>query len=182
MKNLIFSITCLTLVSLSLTGTVTAEIKSGIVPVKSDAAEIEIEEGQVAHILYLKQQYGTEKIGMVHYEKNGIRTPVITSGISAVLSGQGGRKFAGPGKLIFQNIARAESTIYALVYSIEVLPNKLFAESSGRNNITVIPDTAEDSTLVLEGSDDMVNWTTETLGDKPKANRKKFYRLRAKKK
>ena len=50
------------------------------------------------------------------------------------------------------------------------------------NNVTVIPETADDSTLVLEGSDDMVNWTTETLGDKPKANRKKFYRLRAKKK
>jgi hypothetical protein len=46
----------------------------------------------------------------------------------------------------------------------------------------VIPDSAENATLVLEGSDDMVNWTVETLGDKPKANRKKFYRLRAKKK
>ena len=47
------------------------------------------------------------------------------------------------------------------------------------NNVTVIPETADDSTLVLEGSDDMVNWTVETLGDKPKVNRKKFYRLRA---
>jgi hypothetical protein len=49
------------------------------------------------------------------------------------------------------------------------------------NNVTVIPDSVDDSTLVLEGSDDMVNWTVETLGDKPKATRKKFYRLRAKK-
>jgi hypothetical protein len=45
----------------------------------------------------------------------------------------------------------------------------------------VIPDSTEVATLVLEGSDDMVNWTVETLGAKPKANRKKFYRLRAKK-
>jgi hypothetical protein len=50
------------------------------------------------------------------------------------------------------------------------------------NNVTVIPDSTEDATLVLEGSDDMVNWATETLGDKPKATRKKFYRLRARQK
>jgi hypothetical protein len=49
------------------------------------------------------------------------------------------------------------------------------------NNVTVIPDSTEVATLVLEGSDDMVNWTEETLGEKPKANRKKFYRLRVKK-
>jgi hypothetical protein len=50
------------------------------------------------------------------------------------------------------------------------------------NRVLVLPETSGDATLVLEGSDDMVNWTVETLGDKPKANRKKFYRLRAKKK
>ena len=61
--------------------------------------------------------------------------------------------------------------------TVEVTSNDYGAGSG--NNVTVIPDSTEDATLVLEGSDDMVNWTVETLGDKPKANRKKFYRLRA---
>ncbi len=51
----------------------------------------------------------------------------------------------------------------------------------GSNYSLVIPETTGDATLVLESSDDLVNWATETLGDKPKGNRKKFYRLRAKK-
>ena len=50
------------------------------------------------------------------------------------------------------------------------------------NNVTVLPKSVDNMDLVLESSDDMVNWTTDTLGDKPKANRKKFYRLRGKKK
>ena len=49
------------------------------------------------------------------------------------------------------------------------------------NNVTVLPKSVDNVDLVLESSDDMVNWTEETLGEKPKANRKKFYRLRAKK-
>ena len=36
--------------------------------------------------------------------------------------------------------------------------------------------------LILESSDDMVKWEKDVIGDKPKANRKKFYRLRAVKK
>ena len=50
------------------------------------------------------------------------------------------------------------------------------------NNVTVLPKSVDNMDLVLESSDDMVNWTADTLGDKPKANRKKFYRLRGKKK
>jgi hypothetical protein len=50
------------------------------------------------------------------------------------------------------------------------------------NNVTVLPKETENMTLILESSDDMVKWTADTLGDKPKANRKKFYRLRAVKK
>ena len=52
----------------------------------------------------------------------------------------------------------------------------------GGNNVTVLPKSVDNMDLVLESSDDMVNWTADTLGDKPKANRKKFYRLRGKKK
>jgi hypothetical protein len=50
------------------------------------------------------------------------------------------------------------------------------------NNVTVLPKETENMTLLLESSDDMVKWTADSLGDKPKGNRKKFYRLRAVKK
>ena len=84
--------------------------------------------------------------------------------------------------LIFQGpLTFSVSSIHGPgLVTVEVTSND-YGTGKG-NNVTVIPETADDSTLVLEGSDDMVNWATETLGDKPKANRKKFYRLRAKKK
>ena len=49
----------------------------------------------------------------------------------------------------------------------------------GSNYSLVIPETTGDATLVLESSDDLVNWEVDTVGDKPKGNRRKFYRLRA---
>jgi hypothetical protein len=52
----------------------------------------------------------------------------------------------------------------------------------GSNYSLVIPETSGDATLVLESSDDLVSWEADTVGDKPKGNRRKFYRLRAKKK
>ena len=48
-------------------------------------------------------------------------------------------------------------------------------------NITVLPETSSDLNLVLESSDDLVSWEADTVGDKPKGNRRKFYPLRAKK-
>jgi hypothetical protein len=51
----------------------------------------------------------------------------------------------------------------------------------GSNYSLVIPEASGDATLVLESSDDLVSWEADTVGDKPKGNRKKFYRLRAKK-
>ena len=51
----------------------------------------------------------------------------------------------------------------------------------GSNYSLVIPETSGDATLVLESSDDLVSWQADTVGDKPKGNRRKFYRLRAKK-
>ena len=49
----------------------------------------------------------------------------------------------------------------------------------GNNNITVLPTSASDLNLIIEASDDMVNWTRELSGKKPAGNRKRFYRLRA---
>jgi hypothetical protein len=47
------------------------------------------------------------------------------------------------------------------------------------NNIIVMPNTSSDMSLIVEGSDDLVNWTRDQPGDKPVGNRKRFYRLRA---
>lgn len=50
------------------------------------------------------------------------------------------------------------------------------------NNIIVMPNTSSDMSLLVESSDDLVNWTRDQPGDKPAGNRKRFYRLRAVKK
>lgn len=50
------------------------------------------------------------------------------------------------------------------------------------NNIIVMPNTSSDMSLLIESSDDLVNWTRDQSGDKPVGNRKRFYRLRAVKK
>ena len=57
-----------------------------------------------------------------------------------------------------------------------------FDNTQRANNITVLPNSASDLNLILESSDDLVNWTKEGLGKKPAGNRKRFYRLRAVKK
>ncbi len=61
------------------------------------------------------------------------------------------------------------------------ISNNLPGSASG-NNVTVLPKETENMELILESSDDMVKWEKDVIGDKPKANRKKFYRLRAVKK
>jgi hypothetical protein len=54
-----------------------------------------------------------------------------------------------------------------------------FDNAQSANNITVLPNSASDLNLILEASDDLVNWTREGLGKKPAGVRKRFYRLRA---
>ena len=54
-----------------------------------------------------------------------------------------------------------------------------FDNAQSANNITVLPNSASDLNLILEASDDLVNWTQEGLGKKPAGVRKRFYRLRA---
>ena len=43
----------------------------------------------------------------------------------------------------------------------------------------VLPKGVEGMSVIMESSDDLVNWTRDTLGKKPTANRPKFFRLRA---
>ena len=43
----------------------------------------------------------------------------------------------------------------------------------------VLPEGSGDLSIIMEGSNDLINWTREELGKKPEANRKTFYRIRA---
>lgn len=43
----------------------------------------------------------------------------------------------------------------------------------------VLPKGVPGMSVIMESSDDLVNWTRDTLGRKPTANRPKFFRLRA---
>ncbi|MDA7676822.1 hypothetical protein N8584_02455 [bacterium] len=43
----------------------------------------------------------------------------------------------------------------------------------------VLPEGSGDLSVIMEGSNDLINWTREDLGEKPEANRKTFYRIRA---
>jgi hypothetical protein len=156
-----------------------AEIKTGILTQQKKVAEVEIQEGEVAEILYFKYYMYQSELGAVYFEKEGIRTVVLRSRLSSLPANS---KFAGPGKLIFEQIHNDNSSDKFVVYTIEILPNSYGGGKNSGNNVTVLPKGAENMTLILESSDDMVNWTEDTVGDKPKGNRNKFYRLRAVKK
>jgi len=197
-KNLISKI-LLTLVAFSLCTKVHAEIITLVSSKPSYKSKtLEVEEGQVLKVLHIKKSTRTHttlnlKIEDVDFEyivdtDNKDKYSKVKSGSDFVFQvgetgGSGGIAAAVPlfSNLIFQGplTFSISSANNPSLVTVEVTSNDYGAGSG--NNITVIPDTAEDATLVLEGSDDMVNWTVETLGEKPKANRKKFYRLRAKK-
>ena len=51
--------------------------------------------------------------------------------------------------------------------------------SSNKAQSLVLPEGSGDLTIIMEGSNDLINWTREDLGKKPEANRKTFYRIRA---
>ena len=165
--------------------TAQAEIKTGILTSQNKTAEVEIKEGDTAEVLFFTNWYYRSQSAIAYFEQEGIKAPIIKHQIRSDSNNGGGSgdasnlKFAGPGKLIFEHVSGNPGPDYYSVYSVEVLPSSYVGGKSSGNNVTVIPDSAENATLVLEGSDDMVNWTVETLGDKPKGNRKKFYRLRA---
>ena len=147
--------------------TVQAETKILIVQ-RDKSKELDVKEGQVATVVTwiaaipgnpkgeLKITSGDESL-KIYANSPFIEKPIIVP---------------GPAKLT-----------YKATHGDSMITVKIENESAAGdgNNVTVIPDSTDNATLVLEGSDDMVNWTVETLGEKPKANRKKFYRLRAKK-
>ena len=152
-----------------------AEIKTVILNQQNKVGEVEIQEGEVAEVLYYKTWVHQSEIGRVYFEKDGVRTTVFQNRLSTI----GNRpRFAGPGKLIFKIYGNERTS----VYSVEILNNTYGGTKNSGNNVTVLPKETENMELILESSDDMVKWEKDVIGDKPKANRKKFYRLRAVKK
>ena len=163
-----------------------------------DSDPIEVKEGEVLKVLHVKKSnlvstdikvvidevdfvYTVDKASTHRSDRNYSGNEFVFQ--NPYTNDGGGAAAAVPlfSNLIFQGplTFSISSANKPSLVTVEVTSNESAAGNG--NNVTVIPETADDSTLVLEGSDDMVNWTTETLGDKPKANRKKFYRLRAKK-
>ena len=177
-------LTSLVILSLCLVLQSHAETKTLIVNGSNKTETLTIKEGQVAKVLFWgfsDISIRTENPGRltIKFSDNEI---TFRRNSFVINDGAGDPRFSignfnpvvtGPAEIKLERL-----------YSDSMLTVKIENDSgvNDNKNVTVIPETADDSTLVLEGSDDMVNWTTETLGDKPKANRKKFYRLRAKKK
>ena len=54
-----------------------------------------------------------------------------------------------------------------------------FGTPNNQLQALVLPKGVEGMSVIMESSDDLVNWTRDTLGKKPTANRPKFFRLRA---
>ena len=85
-----------------------------------------------------------------------------------------GRAFVDSAPLMERTWAQKSGIGWGMLEVINTFDN---AQSA--NNITVLPNSASDLNLILEASDDLVNWTREGLGKKPAGVRKRFYRLRA---
>jgi hypothetical protein len=164
--------------------TVQAETKALIVNEANPEKSLSIEYGQVATVVFW---------GGVTSDSSNLK---ITIGDSEIILGKdansegyirhisaGYESIKTQHQQFFMPVVPGPATITLLKKdaSAAMITVKIENDSGvgDNNNVTVIPETADDSTLVLEGSDDIVNWTVETLGDKPKVNRKKFYRLRA---
>jgi hypothetical protein len=54
-----------------------------------------------------------------------------------------------------------------------------FGTPNNQLQALVLPKGVQGMSVIMESSDDLVNWTRDTLGRKPTANRPKFFRLRA---
>lgn len=134
-----------------------------------DAQSFTIEEGQVAHCLSFIHNWSNRKGNLriwIQDKYIDLRPGYFDGGKLPVIS--------GPAKI--QLTANSDHATMA-TFKIK---NDLGGDDG--NNVTVLPKETENMELILESSDDMVKWEKDVIGDKPKANRKKFYRLRAVKK
>jgi hypothetical protein len=78
--------------------------------------------------------------------------------------------------------SRRYGAIYAGGMSWLFMKKITLGSSSGaatKAQSIVLPEGSGDLSIIMEGSNDLINWTREDLGKKPEANRKTFYRIRA---
>ena len=54
-----------------------------------------------------------------------------------------------------------------------------FAQSQTQLQALVLPKNTKNTRLVVESSEDLVNWKLDTPGPKTTTNRERFFRLRA---
>jgi hypothetical protein len=54
-----------------------------------------------------------------------------------------------------------------------------YAQSSSQLQALVLPKNTKNTRLIIESSEDLVNWTIDTPGPKTTTNRERFFRLRA---
>jgi hypothetical protein len=147
-----------------------AEVKVLLATRTADKQTLSVEEGQVARCLSWVHSYSSAQ-GELEIE---IKGKIISLPQNSYIDADKLPVIPGPAKIILRSSAN-----YASMATFKIV-NDL--SGGDGNNVTVLPKETENMTLILESSDDMVKWTADTLGDKPKANRKKFYRLRAVKK
>jgi len=162
-----------------------AENKALIVNADNPTETLTISDGEVATVLF----WGLTDISG---EANVGRLDITIGGKTIVFSRDSwaGRSEgpSGPATVpapSFSPVVPGPATIKLVRNQVDsMLSVKIENNSSvGKgNNITVLPKETENMELILESSDDMVKWEKDVIGDKPKANRKKFYRLRAVKK
>jgi hypothetical protein len=84
------------------------------------------------------------------------------------------------------NVWFDENIVYGIRYigriSWLIAEKVSFASASGvatKAQSIVLPEGSGDLSIIMEGSNDLINWTREDLGKKSEANRKTFYRIRA---
>jgi hypothetical protein len=165
--------------------TANAETKALIVNEANPEKSLTIDDGQVATVVFwggvtlnsskIKITVGDDTITFDKSSFSELYTSEIGAGRSATTIQQPNFLPVVPGPA---TITLVKNDASAMI-TVKIENNLLGGDG---NNVTVLPKSVDNMDLVLESSDDMVNWTTDTLGDKPKANRKKFYRLRGKKK
>ena len=184
MKNII-ALTCLIG---ALAFTANAETKALIVTEANPEKSLTIDDGQVATVVFWGSttlgspggQHWTSRLTISH---GGETITFSKESFSAQDRGFSYPKYTQPNFTPMvpgpATITLNKGNISGAMITVKIENDLLGGDG---NNVTVLPKSVDNMDLVLESSDDMVNWTADTLGDKPKANRKKFYRLRGKKK
>ena len=161
-----------------------AEIRTVVVNSTTKRATIDIEEGEVGKCVFAKLNHSVtdsttnyaqfwRRCAIIQIIKSDttvdIKTPKQVHNYSVDISAYF-PVVSGPAKvaLVWEE--------HSSILTMDVTANE---SSNSKNNVTVLPKSTESMNLILESSEDMVNWTVDTTGTKNPSDKKRFYRLRA---